>query len=125
MIADDIKKLNFKEALEQARLKHNKVSVSPKTLVATYIFNDGSFLNANLRTRAMTTHVLNIKDIREHMHLSQQQMADAMGVSENTYRPWEYGTRQINAAALRLVFVLNDMYNDGRLPEYLTRWGVR
>lgn len=61
-----------------------------------------------------------IKQIRQHRHLTQQEVADRMGVSRNYISQWESGTRRINADQLiqyaKIVQVTLDYFNDNS-PE--------
>ena len=61
-----------------------------------------------------------IKQIRQHRHLTQQEVAEKMGVSRNYISQWESGTRRINADQLiqyaKIVGVTLDYFNDSS-PE--------
>ena len=64
-----------------------------------------------------------IKQIRQHRHLTQQEVAEKMGVSRNYISQWESGTRRINADQLiqyaKIVGVTLDYFNDNSAERTL------
>lgn len=44
-----------------------------------------------------------LKELRRRLGLTQQGMADRLGVHLRTYQQWEYGRRKPRAAAVRLI----------------------
>lgn len=64
-----------------------------------------------------------IKQIRQHRHLTQQEIAERMGVSRNYISQWESGTRRINADQLiqyaKIVGVTLDYFNDNSVERTL------
>jgi DNA-binding transcriptional regulator YiaG len=47
-----------------------------------------------------------LKALREREQMTQQEMANKLGVAIVTYQQWEYGRRKMNAATRRLIEVL-------------------
>ena len=64
-----------------------------------------------------------IKQIRQHRHLTQQEVAEKMGVSRNYISQWESNSRRINADQLiqyaKIVGVTLDYFNDNSAERTL------
>lgn len=58
------------------------------------------------RVHAVDTDMVDPKAIRQHLKLTQEQMAHFLGTSVSGYRKWEQGQRQPNGAARTLLRVM-------------------
>jgi transcriptional regulator with XRE-family HTH domain len=50
---------------------------------------------------------LRLKRLRKHLNLTQQQLADRLGVDRNTVNRWEMGMHPINSTAEKLLKMLD------------------
>jgi len=74
-----------------------------------------------------TDHPIEIRDLRLRLHLSQPQFAALLGVSAETYRPWDSGRRVVPADWMdkaRALAAANDPRRLWSLQELATELGV-
>lgn len=62
--------------------------------------------------------MINPKQIRIDLGLTQAQMAQACGTSIKTWTSWEYGHRDPSGAAERLIALLGALNANGLYPWY-------
>ena len=49
-----------------------------------------------------------VRGLRRHMHLTQEQLAEAMGVRQQTVSEWETGVYTPRGASIRLLSIIAD-----------------
>ena len=64
--------------------------------------------------------MIDIKQARQTLGLSQSQMADAMNVPVKTFQRWELTGKITNQAAEKLIHVMLWFYSRGEFEDYLS-----
>jgi DNA-binding transcriptional regulator YiaG len=61
-----------------------------------------------VRKRRATWDAQSVRGLRRHMDLTQEQLAEAMGVRQQTVSEWETGAYQPRGASSRLLSIIAD-----------------
>ena len=60
------------------------------------------------RRRNLTWDAVSVRGLRRHMELTQEQLAEAMGVRQQTVSEWETGAYRPRGASSRLLSIIAD-----------------
>jgi putative transcriptional regulator len=94
------------KAVQQMKaIQHGKIRPGRVTVVASGSRMRRSIDPETYRKRQAALNAVSVSEVRENLGLSQQELADLLGISRRTLENWEQGRREPTGAAKVLLRV--------------------